>query len=298
MESAPVLAAVIVHHGDPAAALDAVESLARWRGVRPFPVVVDNGPGPSGPLAAAVDGLGGRLIRPEANLGFGGGLNRGIEAARRLLPAAQEAFLLLNHDVLLDPDAPALLLSRLREEPALGAVGPAIGFREDPGLIWNAGSDIVWPAASPRSLFHLRSVSELPAEPYPVGFVCGCACLVRSAALAAAGGVPEEYFLYFEDAELSFRIRKTGWNVKVEPRARALHRPGSAVGNHPRLAEYCRARNRLIFSRRWAPAGPLPPLSRFTFSLSRLLQSRAAGRGVMDAWRGRTGPPPPEVWGP
>ncbi len=298
MESASVLATVMVHHGDPATALDAIESLARWRGVRPFLVLVDNGPGPSGPLVAAVEALGGRLVRPGANLGFGGGLNRGIEAARTLIHGASEALLLLNHDVVLDPDAPAILLRRLLQEPALGLLGPAITFRDDPERIWNAGSEIVWPAARPRSIHHMRPASELPAEPYPVGFVCGCACLARGAALSGAGGVPEEYFLYFEDAELSFRARRAGWRVEVEPRARAFHRPGSAVEEHPRLAEYCRTRNRLIFSRRWAPPGPRPSLARFGFSLSRILRSRAARRAVTDAWRGTVGPPPASVFRP
>ena len=282
----PRVAAVIVHHGDPAPTLRALESAGRWEGVERHLVLVDHGPGAGGGLARAAAEAGAVYLRPERNLGFAGGLNRGIEAACRRV--GEEAFfLLLNNDVVLDPRAALLLARRLEEEPAAGIVGPAILYRARESIVWNAGSEIEWPRGRPCSLFHDRPASELPAGPYPVGFVCGCAAMLCPGLLRRIGPLPEEYFLYFEDADLSFRARRAGFSVEVDPRARAYHDPGTSIDRVPALAAYFRTRNRLLFSRRWAPPGPRPAAARLLFALGRILKGRPDRRGALHGLLGK-----------
>jgi GT2 family glycosyltransferase len=293
-ETAPRrIAAVVVHHGEEALTLAALRSLKESRGAELFAVIVDHGPGPGELLAAEAEETAGLYLRPPANLGFAGGLNQGIQAL--LARGGADLYLLLNGDVVLDPDCAATLARRFAEQPSLGLLGPAVLYRDRPGLVWNAGSEIVWPAGRPRSLFHDTPPEDLPQEPYPVGFVCGCAAMASRALLERLGPLPERYFLYFEDAELSFAARAAGFKVEVEPRARALHAPGSSVAALEGLSGYCRSRNRIHFSRRWAPPGPLPRLARLGFLLSRWSRGGAERRGALAGWRGSFGPPPGDL---
>jgi GT2 family glycosyltransferase len=241
-----------------------------------------------------VEAAGGIYLRPESNLGFAGGLNRGIGAARER--GRHQLYLLLNHDVVLEPEAASILARRLETRPDAGILGPAVLDGVDPRRIWNAGSEIDWPAGRPRSLLHGRPAAELPGEPYPVGFVCGCAVLIHTRLLERLGGLIEDYFLYFEDADLSFRARRAGFAVEVDPRARATHFAGSAAAGRPGLAAYCRARNRILFSRRFAPAGPRPRLRRMAFALSRVLRGGPGGRGALAGLLGQKGLPPDDLY--
>jgi hypothetical protein len=285
----PCVAAIIVHHGEPAPTLRALESARAWQGVERHLVLVDHGPGTGEVLARAAGEAGALYLHPERNLGFAGGLNRGLDAVRGRLGDHPFFFLLLNNDVVLDPHAALILARRLEEEAALGIVGPAILYRARAGLVWNAGSEIDWPRGRPRSLFHGRPAGELPAGPYEVGFVCGCAAMVRADLLHKIGPLPEEYFLYFEDAEISFRARRAGYRVEVDPRARALHDPGTSSDRFPALAAYLRVRNRILFSKRWSPPGPRPAAARLSFALGRCFHGRANRRGAIDGLLGKAG---------
>jgi hypothetical protein len=287
------IAAIAVHYGETAPTLATLAAAGRSGGVDLRLVVVDHGPGPEASLRPAAEACGAIYLRPGRNLGFAGGLNRGIEAIRKT--GGAELFLFLNNDLRLDPSAARLLRERFAAAPELGIAGPAITLASSGGEVWNAGSEILWPSGRPRSLFHRSPIGDLPPDPYPVGFVCGCALMSRAALLDRVGPMPEDYFLYFEDADFSFRARAAGFRVEVVPEARAEHRGGAAVARLPALASYLRSRNRAHFSRRWAPPGPSSRLARGWFLGKRILAGGAARRGALAALRGELGPPPPDL---
>ena len=281
----PALLAVIVHFGDISPTLEAVASLAAQAGLdaalsRFDWVVVDNGPRrPNLRLEETVRSSGGRYLPTERNEGFFGGVFAALGGVRR--ESFPELLLILNHDVRLEPDTVALLVARIVEDPLLGVVGPAI-LDAQTGLLWNAGSAIEWPRCRPRSLLHNRPAAELPGEPYPADFLCGCALLVRTATLSPLPQSLREYFLYFEDAELSYAVRERGWRIEVVPRARVLHRAGSAASREEQLVQRYRVRNRIRFSRRWAPPGIAPRFHRWLFALQNIVRGGARLRGALD----------------
>ena len=113
---------------------------------------------------------------------------------------------------------------------------------------------------------------------------CGAAALLRRAALDEVGLFEEDLFLYYEDTDLSWRLRAAGWTVRYEPGAVATHQHASSshVGSpavHP--VERAQQPHRLHPSRSSAPGGRRPPASR-----GRPARAFAAG-----SWRRRdTGP--------
>jgi GT2 family glycosyltransferase len=60
-----------------------------------------------------------------------------------------------------------------------------------------------------------------------------CAAFYRREALLQAGGFPEHFKAYFEDVDLSFRLRRLGFNIVYEPRAVVWHRVSGSYGRTP-----------------------------------------------------------------
>lgn len=66
----------------------------------------------------------------------------------------------------------------------------------------------------------------LPTEPYDVAGITGGAMLLRCEVLEDVGGFNESYKMYYEDVDLSFRIRKAGFGLDVVPAAVVAHECG------------------------------------------------------------------------
>lgn len=174
-----------------------------------------------------------RLIDAGANLGFGRGCNLAFERS------SAPFFLLLNPDAQAAPADLLVLARSLQDSPRLGAVSPRI--------FWNQARTFVLPAAfaqtpstalaqslatrwrglaawlANRSLRTQRQ-RMIPGDPFEVGFLAGAVMMLRREAVLAAGGLFDpDYFMFFEDSDLSLRLRRCGWRLAVVPRAGAVH---------------------------------------------------------------------------
>lgn len=87
----------------------------------------------------------------------------------------------------------------------------------------------------------------------PVFGFCGGAALVRTDALRAVGGVPAEFFCYYEDTDTSWRLRLAGWRIVAAPKAEVVHVHGATT--RPGSIQFHRwnERNRLLMLLRCAP---------------------------------------------
>jgi GT2 family glycosyltransferase len=95
------------------------------------------------------------------------------------------------------------------------------------------------------------SVDE-PAEVF--GFSGGAALLRRAAAIEV-GGFPAPFFLYYEDTDLSWRLRLAGWSIRYQPTAVVHHRHAATSDRSSPLFAFYNERNRLLLVARCAPAG-------------------------------------------
>ncbi len=203
------------------------------------------------------------------NLGFAGGVNLGIRTACALSDPSY--VLLLNNDATVAPDFLPPLLAEL-EDPKVAAATGVIYRADRPRELWYAGGTL----DRLRALGAHRTGS-LPSSPCDVEFITGCFALLRLRALEQLGLLPEVYFLYTEDLELSCRLRAAGYRLRFTPHAVAYHKVGAAAGDwrDSPLIAYLHNRNRLWFVRR-----NLPPVQR-AVSLAWLVPtrlSRAAGQ--------------------
>ena len=227
--------AVVVNYNARDELLACVRSL-RADGVADV-VVVDNGSADgSGSALTAADPVA-RLVETGANLGYGGGANRGLAQGHR------ELVLVCNADVVVHPGTMATMMAALDADPRLALVGPRLinpdetlypSARTFPSLVDAIGHGFLGLVA-PRNRFS-RSYKMLDWDHRGrrgVDWVSGSCFLARRRALEDVGGFDVSYFMYLEDVDLCWRLRRAGWGVAYEPSACVLHVQGVSTDLHP-----------------------------------------------------------------
>lgn len=214
---AGALSALVVTWNSADTILECLGSLPRGMDV----IVVDNGSTDDTVARLKGCGLGVRIIEPGRNLGFGAACNLAASHAQG------EHLLLLNPDATLEPEALAILLRTLEEQPEIGAIAPYIqALDASPELSWGEEPGILQEWRRQRAQNGIGAVPSPPALASTVAWVSGACLLLRGDAWREVGGFDEGFFLYFEDLDLCKRIRSAGWSIVYEPRARAIHRRG------------------------------------------------------------------------
>ena len=262
MTPEPGWAAVVVNYNAGPALLDCVASVLA-QDAAPELVVVDNAStdGSADALRRAHPGV--RIVHSGGNLGYARAANLGIAATDAAVVAV------LNPDTVLTPGAGRALAARFAAEADLGAVGPRLhnddgtvypSARKIPGLVDAVGHGLlffVWPANPFTARY--RETGADPARPRDVDWVSGAAVWLRRAALDTVGGWDERYFMYVEDVDLCWRLRRAGWRVAYEPAGTVEHIRGVSTAARPyrMIAEHHRSLLRFASVRFTGPKGAL-----------------------------------------
>ncbi len=184
------------------------------------------------------------LIETGENLGYAGGNN---VALRSELVAGHDYALVLNPDAYLDPAAVRILRSRMDVATTVGASSPII-YYSGSDVVWYGGGDIRWTDGATMQHHQDRRVPDLPKHPRPTGRVNGCALMLRMTAYREVGGFDEQYFLYYEEADLSVRLVERGWHLELVPSAVCWHANSTSTGGAAgRVYQYYMTRGRLRF---------------------------------------------------
>jgi GT2 family glycosyltransferase len=154
------------------------------------------------------------LIKNSQNLGFSAGNNIGIEYA---LERGADYVFLLNYDTEVEKNFLSSLVEIMEKDGKIGIASPII-LNEDGSKIWFSGGKIDW--------LRMKSIHEddnkknnyLGSE-----YLSGCAMLIRSEVFRQVGLFDEDYFLYWEDADFSVRVKKAGYKLVVCPESRIIH---------------------------------------------------------------------------
>lgn len=189
-----------------------------------------------------------RVLENGRNLGYCAGNNTAIE---RCVQEGITYTLLLNNDATLEPGAVAELVRRAEARRDIGILGPKILHAEEPGRIWSAGGDLVVRENVGRLRGKNRPDGPAYDAPADVGFVTGCAMMVRNDVFRTVGLLDPDYFAYLEDVDLCVRARQAGFAVVYVPSARARHREASSTGGgYTRRRKFLMGRNSVIFLRK------------------------------------------------
>ena len=188
-----------------------------------------------------------KVIRSKENLGFAGGNNLGIKAAKG------KYLFFLNNDTLLKPQASDLrpLISRLESSSKIGIVCPKIRFSWGNQLIQFAGYTPLTPITMRNKAVGCGEVDHGQYNTsHSTPYAHGAAMMVKREVIEKAGLMPECYFLYYEELDWSMMIRRAGYDIWYEPACTIFHKESQTTGQNSPLRTYYITRNRLLFTQR------------------------------------------------
>ncbi len=237
---------VVLNWDQPAMTRRCLDHVRASTGVTFDVLVIDNGSKPEN-RAQLERECGGEceLVLLPANLGFAGGMNRGIE---RALARGHEFVWLLNNDAFPEPNCLARLVGAMDADSSLGAVTPRL--TDERGGLQHVGTEMDARTGGLQLLYELDAAVAKRAGVT----LTGAAFLLRVAALKQVGAFDERFFAYWEDVDLGLRMRRAGWAIAVVAEAACVHNEGgTSGGERSPLVRHLYARNRWLVLRKLRP---------------------------------------------
>ena len=174
------------------------------------------------------------LLTLDRNRGFAAGANLALSHA------VGRYWLLLNPDIVASPDGLETLVRWMGAHPAIAAASPELcgddGRCESPGratpsilrtLLELSRLHRLLPASAQGRM--LRGPYWPGGDQYDTGWVPGTAMIVRPEAARQVELLREDLFMYGEDIEWCWRLRRAGWRIGVCSAVRFVHRGGASA---------------------------------------------------------------------
>lgn len=198
------------------------------------------------------------FIFHHENAGFAGGNNIGIAEVIR---QGYDYLMLLNNDTESEPDFLDHLVNRLETDRTFGAVQPKFNFLLERNKIWNAGGKFISFFGISKTIGYNEVDRDIHHQPKTIDWITGCGFMVSSAIVKEVGMLNEKFFIYYEDVDWSFRIKKAGFKLAYEPKSVVYHEAGMSQKSKVRKEEgyvnpfvhYLRSRNQIWLLRKYTP---------------------------------------------
>ncbi len=190
------------------------------------------------------------FIRSSHNLGFAGGNNLAVKAAKG------DYIFFINNDAEITEGCLEKMVDLFENQPTIGVVSPLLCYynenpTQNPDIIQYAGTTPVHPMTARNSTIGEKQVDTGQfQQPMPTAYCHGAAMMVKKEVIEKVGGMFEDFFLYYEELDWCERIRRAGFEIWIEPRAKVFHKESVTVGALSPLKTYYLNRNRVYFMRR------------------------------------------------
>lgn len=181
-----------------------------------------------------------RIVTLTENLGYAGGVQAGLDAARG------KWILTIGDDATIEPDAIMIMLATGRSGDDVGSVAAKMLFadRTQGEIVNSAGLDIDRLGIA-VDRYVGAPAAAVPDETAEVFGTSGGAALYRRAMLDSIGGFDTSFGVYLEDADVAWRARIAGWRCLLEPRAIILHHHSATTRHRSDYKYFHVGRNRV-----------------------------------------------------
>lgn len=174
------------------------------------------------------------LIENKQNIGFGAANNQAIKRSRG------KYVLILNPDTEILGGSLNMMATFLNENPKVGAVGPKI-LNPDNSIQLTCARN--YPTLTTEFFWLTTLVRRFPKnrvighylmsywdhnDRRQIDCLSGACMMVRRDVLEKSGLFDEGYFMYGEDVDLCYRIKKAGWQIWYLPQAQIIHYGGAS----------------------------------------------------------------------
>ncbi|HLD50300.1 MAG TPA: glycosyltransferase family 2 protein [bacterium] len=259
--------------------------------------VVDNAStdGSAEALRSAFPGM--TLLANSSNHGAAGGRN---DLFKHFLNTDTDYLMILDPDVSITPGFFGYLLEEINRAPEIGAIGVKAYYAGRPDTFWMKGGGHYnpWTGSFERTGRQEKDRGQYErtgeVDAIPAGFT-----FVRREVIQKVPKMDERYFIYFEESDWNFKIKRAGWRLVTSEKAKVLHKVSSSLGMESPFFYYYRTRNNLLFVVKNSPfyCWPVFFLYYFCYRIPDTLymlwrggrrhQARAVLLGILDFFRGR-----------
>jgi len=256
MNSVPMISVIIPNWNGKQFLAECMDSLKEQTFHDFETILVDNG-STDGSAEFVEEGYGEfiRVIRNKRNLGFTGGNNVGIQAARG------EYIVLLNNDTWAPPNWLDELVKATHLSPPIGMWASKVYSYYKRSQIEAVGELIYWDGLS-RSRGQYEQERGQYEEMEEIFFPPGCGGMYRKVVFEEIGLFDEDFFAYGDDAEIGIRARLAGWKCVYVPKAVLYHKNSGTGGQYSPFKAFYVERNRFWITIKYFPL-PLLFLSLF-----------------------------------
>lgn len=186
------------------------------------------------------------LIESQVNQGYAAGNNLGMKSAS----ADVDYFCILNNDVEVANNFLNILVATMNKNPKLGITGPLVCEFDQRNIVQAAGSIVDMNFGRATELYKGQEADSIKQNIITCDYVGGACMLISAHLVAEIGGIPDNYFLFYEENEWCAKVKAKGLEVACVTAARVWHQGSHTINKIGGLSEYFMYRNLVIFINR------------------------------------------------
>lgn len=174
-----------------------------------------------------------QVVRLRENKGLTGGFNYGYKFCQG------KYIMILSNDTKIEKSAISLMVEMTEKDSSIGIISPKIIQMKNPKFFHHAGSFMTYSGL----LYHYGLLHNIDDKAYQKSyyvFSCnGAGFLIRKEAAEKCGLFEEDFFIYYDESDLSHRVWLAGYTVVYCPKAKLWHLWGVTIGgNRPEIWYY------------------------------------------------------------
>jgi GT2 family glycosyltransferase len=208
-------------------------------------IVVDNGSRENPTIACLKEYPEAKIILTGSNLGFSGGNNVGLKAAKG------DFFFIVNNDTEFTPGLLEGLLDSFKTHRDAGLVSPKFHYFFHKGTIEYAGFNKVNVLTGRNTSIGKGEIDQGQYDqPRETPYAHGGGMMTSREVVNTVGMMPEIFFLYYEELDWSEQMRRAGYKVYYQPASLIYHKESMTTGKASTLKTFYQTRNRILFMQR------------------------------------------------
>lgn len=239
--------------------LQCIRSLKRSRleGIEIHIIVVDDGSTDGTSEALRLEFPEVEIVQGDGNLWYTAGTNRGLSAALKHEP---DYILAINNDSIFDENCVWRMVECAENHPR-SVVGALLLSWESPHKVFQVSPRWELWEGGMRHWRH-QTIWTVPEKPWEVELIVGNCVLYPARAVREAGFMDEKKLVQYGDAEYTPRMKKMGWRLLIEPRARVFCQPNDPPSGFRKMSLRTKISETLL-----KPAGPYSIFRRYNMTV-------------------------------
>lgn len=201
------------------------------------------------------------LIDNQANLGFAGGNNVGLQFIMQNLE--YEFVYLLNNDTLIQNNTVSAMVTEFEKTPEMGLCGSKVIYSHTPHKVQALGGAsfnfVLARAVNIGAMSDVSAPIDTNAVVAKLEYILGASTMVSKSFLEKVGTMEDGYFLYFEEIDWAVRAKRNGFKLGFAKDSIVLHKEGASIGSsydknsRSPLSTYYMTRSRAKFTLKFFP---------------------------------------------